>query len=179
MKNAAKYLALIALALWSVQAAALPLTVYHADGTRTLREVHANAPAQDERSIAATVTLNTSLQMNETVGFTEILAAAPGQTVNLSTLFNALGSLEVPFQALIGRQVLVSFYAPGIGLSTNFTVTIEAGDENVIGYGINYTIPLNAPTGPFRTYGLDRIGGVQNVNNSANFARLVRAPAAP
>ena len=113
--------------------------------------------------------------MRDTVMFDNINVANPGQEVNFSTFFNRLDTLEVPFPDLVGRILITGIFVPTLGIQSIIQTTIESDDGNLIGIGINSTIPIDAPLGPFPLVGLNRITGFSTTEDTAITARLIAA----
>ncbi|MEL7451199.1 MAG: hypothetical protein AAFN78_18440 [Pseudomonadota bacterium] len=179
MKTLARMSCLALLALFSSLASAETVTLYFADGTTAQREVTISKIDKDaammqlaDRGIGG-ISLSTTVRMSETVDFQEIVAAAPGQEVNLSTRFTALGQLDIPFQALVGRVFISALIAPQLDIFEVIQIQLEADDDNVIGYGRNVVIPAGAPNGPFLLVGLNRIAGIATTDNTATLPRLI------
>ena len=179
MKTLARLSCLAVLALFSSLASAETVTVYFADGTTAERDVVISKIDKDaalmqlvERGVGA-VPLNTSVSMLNSNNAEEILVAAPGQAVTLTTRFTAIGDLGVPFQALVGRIFISVLIAPQLDILEVVQVEIEPGDETVIGYGRGTVIPTGAPSGPFLLVGLNRITGIPTTDNTATLVRFV------
>lgn len=185
MKTIAKFSTLLLLGLFSLQATAERVSLYYADGSVAEREVQTSGPVHDAMIMdfalqhrgAQQVTMDVSVAMYSTMTFQEIFFAVPGQTINVSTRFNGLDTLEVPFEQLIGRTLITLVTSPQLGYSQLITFPLEAGDGGIIGVGGSYMIPVANPTGPFLIFGLTRISGLDVVNDrGTNVRRLIPRP---
>lgn len=72
------------------------------------------------------------------------------EVVVLGVTFNKLGSLEVPFDQLVGKIVTVQFESKGkLKLKKTEQYTITSADRNVTGMNFDYTVPRKAKLGRF------------------------------
>lgn len=159
------------------------IILYYADGSTAERPLNHSTQSMPDLASAlggasrggADITLNTSVEMRDTVMFDNINVANPGQEVNFSTFFNRLDTLEVPFPDLVGRILITGIFVPTLGIQSIIQTTIESDDGNLIGIGINSTIPIDAPLGPFPLVGLNRITGFSTTEDTVITARLIAA----
>jgi len=90
----------------------------------------------------------------------------PGQEVILWCMFNRLSDLEVPFDQLIGREMTAYFTLLGtLKYKYNWSLTIEPGDEGLVGMGVGYTVPTDASAGKFLYFTRATISGLKAKNN--------------
>ncbi len=172
------------LALFSLHATAENVTLYYADGTVAERQAQVydvvdvtQALPKGERGAGLQVTLDSfPIMQDPNQGFAEIFVAQPGQEVNLTVRFNALGSLEVPFSNLVGRSLVTIVVAPTLKIQRVITITIEPDDDNVVGIGVNETINPLVNNGPFLLLGINKIPGISTLNDIGAAVRVIATP---
>jgi len=90
----------------------------------------------------------------------------PGQEVVLYCYFNRLDSLEVPFDQLIGREITAYYILFGaLKYKYNWSLTIDPDHGGLVGMGVYYTVPNDAPAGKFLYFTLARISDLKANNN--------------
>ena len=169
------------LVLCTTQAWAGPSMNFHyADGSIVAREVQiVRGEAALNAEIAGagpSITLDTDVRLRDEVTLEELFVVLPGQNVLAGTFFNQLGTLEVPFTALVGRPLIMGVFGPDVGLSRIVQFPIEADDDNLVGVSVLHTIPLDAAQGPFFLLGLNQIAGLTPITNVDSGARVVQVP---
>ena len=100
--------------------------------------------------------------------FEEIIEVYPGQLVYLMIGFNRLGSLEIPFEDLVGRTLTPLYFLRGqLNHKENQAIVIGPGDEwkEIAGFGVLYTVPVDAQPGLFQYYGGIYMTGARCVEN--------------
>lgn len=104
----------------------------------------------------------------------ELAAVHAGQRVAIGIEFNALQTLEVPFEELIGRELLLRVVAPRIGFEYDIPFSIGPDNGALTGISAIFTVPDTAQAGAFGIAGRCGIEGYTAVDASARGARFVR-----
>jgi hypothetical protein len=148
--------------LWSTGALAAKCFLRYDDGTvvETWAAIKDGAePSSSDRG--RVVTLDVWQEIEDLATWEPVSEVYPGQDLILWCYFNALGELAVPFDQLVGRDMLFSYILIGaLDLRDSRTLRIEAGDEGWFGTGIPYTVPTDAPAGKFLYFTRAEISGL-------------------
>ena len=152
---------------WATGALAAKSFLYYDDGTvvETWSAIKDDVETTSDDA-APVVTLDVYEEIRDAITGEPVSELYPGQEVVLSCFFNPLGDLEVPFDQLIGREMTAYFILLGIlKYKYSWPLTIGPGYENLVGLGISYTVPDDAPAGKFLYFTRATISGLQANNN--------------
>jgi len=143
------------------------LSNYVADGSvveATLNQF-VNISALNKTQLTETATLDVNVSITDQDG-KELSGVTPGQDIKLVISFNPLGSLEVPFEDLIGRPMFpISLLRGVVKHSEHSMYIIQEGDETKTELILECTVPEDATSGYFLNLGILKILGVTCANN--------------
>jgi hypothetical protein len=142
------------------------------DGSIRIREKVVDMGAYELQA----VTLDLTVRMANKAGVS-LDKVFSGQQMQMLAEFNNFSELEVPFEQLLGRTLLLTFDPPGTdeGSPVSISTAIFEDWRYLVGIGLFHEIPTTTSPGEFTLTGKLSISGVRCNNNEGNLVSSVVA----
>lgn len=104
----------------------------------------------------------------------EVVVVNPGQSVSIGFQFNPLDTLGVPFDELIGHELIFNVIAPRLDFQYNIPFQITEDFAGLMAITASHTVPEDLEAGPFGVAVRNGIEGYVSINANDRAIRLVR-----
>ncbi|MEO0420870.1 MAG: hypothetical protein AAF184_00930 [Pseudomonadota bacterium] len=119
------------------------------------------------------LTFDTEIIVLSDSGRRDLVVVRRGQRVGIGIEFNPLDTLGVPFEELIGRELLLKVIAPRLGFQYDIPFLITEDFSGLMSIRASYTVPEDAEVGSFGIAARNGIEGYVSLNARAREIRFV------